>query len=109
MDREGDRLTEGLERLAGRPMLPAPAPQFKAPQYNGQGDVEYFISRFEDISVANGWRDAAALLHLREALKENAKGCGRAPFVLAVYAAPRARFRLSPREARSRLSNAERI
>ena len=104
MDREGDRLTEGLERLACRPMLPAHAPQFKAPQYNGQGYVEYFISRFEEISDANRWEDAAALLHLREALKKNAEGCGRAPSVLAVYAALRARFGLSPREARSRLS-----
>ena len=85
-------------------MLPIPAPQFKAPQYNGQGDVEYFISRFEEISDANGWGDAAALLHLREALKDNAEGCGRAPSVLAVYAALRARFGLSPREARARLS-----
>lgn len=104
VDRGGDRLTEVLERLAARPMLPTPAPQFKAPQYNGQGDVEYFISRFEEISDANGWGDAAALLHLREALKENAEGCGRAPSVMAVYAALRARFGLSPREARSRLS-----
>ena len=104
MDREGDRLREVLERLAARPVLPAPAPQFKAPQYNGQSDVEYFISRFEDISDANGWRDSTALLHFREALKENAEGCGRAPSVLAVYAALRARFGLSPREARSRLS-----
>ena len=104
VDREGDRLTEILERLAVRPQLPALAPQFKAPQYNGQGDIEYFISRFEDVSDANGWGDAAALLHLREALKENAEGCGRAPSVLAVYAALRARFGLSPREARSLLS-----
>ena len=104
MDREGDRLTEVLERLAGRPVVPAPAPQFRAPQYNGQGDVEYFVSRFEAVSDANDWGHAAALLHLREALKEDAEGCGKAPTVPAVYAALRARFGLSPREARSRLS-----
>ena len=79
MDREGDRLTEGLERLACRPMLPAHAPQFKAPQYNGQGYVEYFISRFEEISDANGWEDAAALLHLREALKRMRKAAVEHP------------------------------
>ena len=78
MDREGDRLTEVLERLAGRPVLPAPAPQFRAPQYNGQGDVEYFVSRFEAVSDANDWGHAATLLHLREALKEEAEEIGRA-------------------------------
>ena len=66
--------------------------------------MEYLISRFEEISDANGGGDAAALLHLREALKENAEGCGRAPSVLAVYAALRARFGLSPREPISQLS-----
>ena len=36
--------------------------------------------------------------------KKNAEGCGRTPSVLAVYAALRARFGLSPRETRSWLS-----
>ena len=31
MDREEDWLTEVLERLAGRPMLPPPVQQFRAP------------------------------------------------------------------------------
>ena len=107
MDREGDRdrLTEVLERLAGRPMVPPPVQQFRAPQYSGQGDIEYFISRFEEITDANEWGPGAALLHLRDSLKESAEDCGRAANVQAVYAALRARFGLSPREARARLSN----
>ena len=43
MDRGGDRLAEVLERLASRPMLPVLIQQFRAPQYNGQEDIEYFI------------------------------------------------------------------
>ena len=105
MDREGDRLTEVLERLAGRPVLPPPVQQFRAPQYNGRGDVEYFITRFEEVTEANEWRQGAALLHLRDSLRESAEDCGRAAHVQAIYAALRARFGLSPREARSRLSN----
>ena len=66
MDREGDQLTEVLERLAGRPMLPPPVQQFRAPQYSGQGDIEYFTSRFKEITDANEWGPGAALLHLRE-------------------------------------------
>ena len=104
MDRGGDRLVEVLERLAVRPIPPAHVPQFKAPQYNGQGDIEYFINRFEEITEANDWGHAAALLHLRESLKENAEDCGRAANIPAIYTALRARFGLSPREARSRLS-----
>ena len=108
MDREGDRLKEVLERLAGRPMLPPPVQQFRALQYSGQGDIEYFISRFEEITGADEW-GPAALLHLRDSLKESAKDCGRAANVQAIYAALRARFGLSPREARSRLSNLRRL
>ena len=105
MDREGDRLTEVLERLAGRPMLPPPVQQFRAPQYSGQGDIEYFISHFKEITDANEWRPGAALLHLTDSLKESEEDCGRAANVPAVYAALRARFGLSPRESRSPLSN----
>ena len=98
MDREGDRLAEVLERLANRPMMQAP-PQFKAPQH-----IEYFISRFEEVAETNGWRPTATLLHLRDSLRDSAEDCGRAATVQAVYAALRARFGLTPREARSRRS-----
>ena len=85
MDREGDRLTEVLERLAGRPVLPPPVQQFRAPQYNGQGDVEYFISRFEEVTEANEWRQGAALLHLRDSLQLTikSKDKGRAQFKMS--------------------------
>ena len=104
VDREGDRLSEVLERLAGRPMLQPPVQQFRAPQYSGQRDVEYFITRFEEVTEANEWGPGAALLHLRGALKKTAEDCGRAANVQAIYAALRARLGLSPRKARSRLS-----
>ena len=104
IDRERDRFADVLERLTGRPMLPAPGPQFKAPKYNGQGDIEYFISRFEEITDANEWEPGAAPLHLRDSLGESAEDCGRAANGQTIYAALRARFGMSPREARLRLS-----
>ena len=85
-------------------MLQPPVQQFRAPQYSGQGDVEYFITRFKKVTEANGWGHGAALLHLRDALKNTAEDCGRAANVQATFAPLRARFGLSPREARSRLS-----
>lgn len=102
MDRGGDRLAEALERLAGanRPAGPA----FKAPQFEGKGDVEYFIHRFEEVAEANDWRPGAALLHLREALKEGAQDCGRAGTIPAIFIALRAKYGLTPREARSRIN-----
>ena len=65
------RLTEVLERMWTAPQRPqaAPAANFKTPQCDGQGDIEYFIQQFTDVSDANGWGAAAELLHLREALK----------------------------------------
>lgn len=101
-DRGGDRLADVLERLAGanRPAGPA----FKAPQFEGKGDIEYFIRRFEEVANANDWRPGAALLHLREALKDEAQDCGRAGTIPAIFTALRARYGLTPREARSRIS-----
>jgi len=101
-DRGGERLADALERIAARPA--GPGQLFKAPQYDGKGDVEYFILRFEEVVEANDWEDAATLLHLREALKEGAQDCGRGATVPAIFATLRARYGLSPRAARTRLS-----
>ena len=85
-------------------MPPAHIPKFKDPLYNGQGDIKYFINRFEEITEANKWGRAATLLHLWESFKESAEDCGRAANIPAIYSALRARFGLPPRETRSRLS-----
>ena len=97
------RLTDILERLAV-PQEPA-IPHFKAPRYNGTGDVEMFIQQFRDVIGANQWPDDAALLHLRQALEGDAKDCGRPTELEGVFNNLRARFGLTPREARTRLNN----
>ena len=97
-----DRLMEALERLA----LPqAPTPCFKAPRYDGTGDVETFIQQFRDVVGANQWPQGAVLLHLRQALEGDAKDWGRPAESEKVFNNLRARFGLAPREARNRLSN----
>ena len=63
-----DQLAKLLERLAMVPRPEASRPQFKAPQYNGTNDVEYFIRRFRE-TEASRWMDGARLLHLKEALR----------------------------------------
>ena len=78
---------------------------FKAPQYDGQGDVEYFIQQFMEVADANAWTPVATRLHLQEALKEGARECGRAGTIPGILAAIRARHGLSAREARAQLAS----
>jgi len=93
------RLTEALERMVSKQKN-----SFRAPTYDGLGDVELFIQQFMDVVEANQWAPAAALLHLREALKEGARDCGRSQTIDGIFVALRARYGLSPREARARLN-----
>jgi hypothetical protein len=101
-----DRLATVLERATAEPRRAAP--EFKAPTFDGKGDVEIFIAQFTEVAEANEWEGRAILLHLREALKDGAKDCGRSPYLDSIFTALRARFGLSPREARARLSGLRR-
>jgi hypothetical protein len=98
------RITEVLDRLWQEPRPVRHTNQFKTPTYDGKSDVEYFIQQFNEVAMANEWQPPAALLHLREALKDGAKDCGRPATLAGIYTALRARFGLSPREARAKIS-----
>lgn len=101
------RLTDVLERLWQEPR-PRAAEPFRTPTYSGHGDVEYFIRQFTEVAEANGWAEAAQRLHMREALREEARDCGQAATVGEICIALRARFGVTEREARSRLANLKR-
>ena len=94
------RLANALERIGGRDR----APVFKAPKYNGTGDIEYFLDQFNEVAEANRWDDASTLIHLRESLKDEARECGRSPTQQGVEDRLRNRFGLTPREARAKLA-----
>lgn len=100
------RLAEAIEALVVRQdRAQGPAlPVFKAPQFDGDGDVEYYIQQFVDVAAANQWAEPAQLLYLRESLREGARDCGKAPDVEGVFNNLRARYGLTPREARARLA-----
>jgi ElaB/YqjD/DUF883 family membrane-anchored ribosome-binding protein len=102
-DQVMDRLTEVLEQLAEP--RPPPRKDFKAPHYAGTGNVEIFIRQFSDVADANRWNTAATLLHLRESLDDEARDCGSAATVEEIFDALRARYGLTTREARSKLSS----
>ena len=89
-----DRLAEVLELLMTQQRAPAPAPRenYKAPKFSGTGDVDYFISQFEEVSYANRWTADAELIHLRNSLKDLARDCGKAANVAGIFGNLRARF-----------------
>ena len=96
------RLTDILEGIRVEQRA-GPRDTFKAPQYRGEGDVEYFIQQFTQVATANGWTELATLLHLRESLQDGARECGRADTIQGVFNILRARYGLTVREARNRL------
>ena len=100
-------MVETLRRDRAGPAPVQPA-NFKPPKFNGVGNVETFIQQFVDIMGANEWTPAASVLHLRGCLEEEARECGSAGDIQGIFAALRARFGLTPREARARLSRLRR-
>ena len=98
-----DRLADVLEGIHVN-QRNQPRNSFKPPQFGGEGDVELFIQQFQEVAGANEWTPIATLLHLRESLTERAQACSRADSAQGIFAALRARFGLTPREARTRLT-----
>ena len=98
------RVWEGQQNQPPPPPPTRPIHQFKAPEFNGTSDVESFISQFLEVAEANEWANMASLLHLRHALKEGARDCGRPGSLAGVISALRARYGLSPKEARAKIS-----
>ena len=84
---------------------PPPAQAFKAPRYTGVGSVEVFIQHFQDVAETNNWAPGAALLHLRGVLEDEARDCGAAGTVDGIFAKLRARYGMTPREARAKLTS----
>ena len=103
-----DRVAEMMEMMAARELERVQRGgrerEYKAPEYNGQGDIEYFIRQFLQVAEANDWPGAAVLIHLRESLKEEARECGRAEDVDGILVNLRSRFGMTRREARSQLA-----
>ena len=81
---------------------------FKAPAYSGEGDVELFIKQFNDVAAANDWSEGQETLHLRTQLQGSAQNCGRGESKAEIVEDLRARFGLSCRQAKDRLSTLKR-
>ena len=105
-----DRLIEHLiDRLDRLQPVAAPRHEFKPPNYEGETDVELFLTQFQDIVRANRWTPEEALLHLRSCLKGDAADCGRETNLQDVYESLRTRFSLTPKQAREQLQTLRKI
>lgn len=82
--------------------------KFKTVHFEGEGDVDYFIQRFQQIAEANRWRGRDIQLHLRQALDGKAKDCRQAEGVAEIFAALRVRFGQTVKQATSRLTTLQR-
>lgn len=93
------RLLEQLHR-------PTPTKdRFKPPRYDGETDVDLFIQHFQDVAQANQWPAQESTLHIRACLEKQAIECGRGQDLTEIIDNLRARFGLTIRQARDKLSN----
>ena len=100
-EREGGELVEQIvNRMAE---MQVRKKEFKPPTYNGDTDIELFLRQFQDVALVNRWEPVETLLHLRSCLLGNAAECGRETTVQATYESLRARFGLTPKQAREQL------
>ena len=92
-------LVEALRGVVGQ----GRGSQFKPPQFQGEGDVELFITQFTDVARANQWEEPDNTLHLRSVLSGKALDCGRGRNMEEIFMELRRTFSLTERQARDRL------
>lgn len=107
--RSVDRAEEGLLYRLGEVLdqalrQPPTRDRFKAPSFDGTGDVGFFISQFEDVARANQWDEASARIHIRASLTDAATSCGQAEDMEHIIMALRARFGTTSRQAKAKLA-----
>ena len=81
---------------------------FEAPDFNGDGDVENFIQRYQEVAATNGWSKTEALLHIRTHLRDDANKFGYNSTLEEVFRALRSMYGISRREARTQLVHLKR-
>ena len=89
-------LAQALQ-LAGRTSI-------KPPSFTGTEDVELFLKQFRDVADANQWTPLERTLHLRGQLSGDAHSCGQADTYDEIEEDLRARYGLTRRMARDKLS-----
>ena len=104
-DRTDDRMDQ-MENLAAltQALQLTGRPSFKPPTFNGEEDVGLFLRQFGDVADANGWSPLERTLHLRSQLVGDAQSCGQGESYEEIVEDLQARYGLTTRMARDRLS-----
>ena len=76
---------------------------FQPPQYNGESDIDLFITQFDAVAIANNWQEDEATLRLKLSLQGKAANCSQAPTREEIYENLRSRFGLTPKQAKDML------
>ena len=103
-----DRLANALEKLSSAQPAVAKQADFKAPDFNGDGDVENFIQQYKEVAAANDWSKTTALLHIRTYLQDEANECGNYSTLAKAFRALCSMYVISRREARTGLAHFKR-
>ena len=99
---DADRLANAFQQAFRQ--LNGQRDQFKSPKFDGSEDVEMFIQKYTDVAQANNWDPRVAHLNLRLSLEKQAQECARGETVEAIFVNLRARFGLTERQARDKLT-----
>lgn len=97
-----ESLLETLTAATVNQRLPT-TKSFKTPQFNGTGDVDQYISQFQEVSIANRWTESEARLHLKLSLSNTATSCGDGETIREIFQNLQARFGLTIRQAKEKL------
>jgi len=92
-----------LEEVRVRRELYEDRYRLEAPTFTGEEEVEQFIQEFQEVLEIAQWKPRVALHKLRMALRDKAKPYGTGPDIDGIFASLRARFGISPIDARARL------
>jgi len=100
---EGERTHIINLRRLSQPGEEAYKYRLNVPTFAGTGDIEQFISEFNETWTITQWPLRVALAKLRGVLTREAKPYGHRPGVDGIFVALRNRFDISALDARSRL------
>lgn len=105
-DMAATRAIEALvAQLANMQQPPVQRPKHKTPTFNGDTDVELFITQFRNIADTSAWNEQDTLLQLRSSLEGKAVESGRCETTNEVFQSLRQRFGMTVRQARDKLDS----
>lgn len=102
------QLLQTITAAASATQQPQSPKPFKAPSYSGTGDIDLFISQFQEVAEANRWSEPEAKLHLKLNLSGPATSCVDGTTTEEIFSNLQSRFGLTIRQAKEKLRSIRR-